>query len=563
MTPVSLLSAVSSTPTTIPTDRVHLIDSESMPPELQNAVRAWRNLLGDEAVVTDAAAVEQHGRNTIDSHIRGTAILQPRFDRQVAGIVRIAQEFKIPLYPISTGRNWGYGAASPVTEGCAVVDLSKLRQIRIIDRELGVVALQPGVTQGMLWQFLEAEAMNFMVPVHGGGPSCSVLGNALERGYGLTPTTDHFAALTSLTAVLANGSTYQSPLHAIGAPLVGSLHRWGVGPYAEGLFSQGNFGIVTEATFTLARRPEHVEAFFVRLTGEAQFAEFVDAMRRLLSSMGASVSGINLMNARRVLSMSRPYPVDRVAAYEIMSESLLSELTRGAGISPWTAAGVIHCPASMRSAIRREISRLIPDSLPRPMHFNRKRLGWARTASRLIPRGGGSITQQLDSIESLLDLADGMPSRVALPLAYWLRGRAPATMRDINPAKDGCGLLWYSPLVPMKSADVTQYVNMVTRVCTDHGIEPLITLTSLSDRLFDSTVPLLYNPEEPGASEMAHHCYTALLEQGRAMGCLPYRVGTQTMSRLQSFDDGSHAPLIQQLKQAIDPNRIIAPGRYG
>ena len=543
-------------------DRVAEPGFESLPGTWESAIRAWRDILGEDGVTTDSQAVEEHGRNMIGSNVRGTTILQPRFERQVASIVRIANEFKTPLYPISTGRNWGYGAASPVTPGCAVVDLSGLRQIRVIDRELGVVALQPGVTQGMLWQFLEAEELDFMVPVHGGGPSCSILGNALERGYGLTPTTDHFSALTSLTAVLPDGSTYRSPLHAMGAPLIGSLHRWGVGPYVEGLFSQGNFGIVTEATFTLARRPEHVGAFFVRLANENQFGEFVDSMRTILSSLGATVSGINLMNSRRVLSMSHSYPVDRVAPYEIMSESLCKEMAKAAGITAWTAAGVVHCPAAMQSAVRREISRLIPASLPRPIHFNRRRLGWARTAGRLIPGGLRSIHKQLDSIESLLDLADGIPRRVALPLAYWLQGRSPSVTRDINPAKDGCGLIWYSPLVPMKSANVNEYVKMVTRVCTDHGIEPLITLTSLSDRLFDSTVPVLYCPEQPGATEMAHECFNALLQQGHAMGCLPYRFGTQTMTRLKQFDDGSHKHFVHQLKKAIDPGNLIAPGRY-
>ena len=250
--------------------------------EFQGAVQNWRKLLGDAGVVTDAGELAAHGQNTYGSPIRAIAVLRPRDESQVQEIVRISKQHRIPLYPISTGRNWGYGAASPVKEGCAIVDLSQLRGIRLVDSQLGIVALQPGVTQQQLADYLASNDLDLMVPVHGGGPSCSLLGNALERGYGLTPVTDHFSALTALRAVLPDGSIYRSPFQAMGAETIGSAHRWGVGPYVEGLFSQGNFGIVTEGVFVLAHRPEHAETFFVRVPDHQQLDGLVEAVRTTL-----------------------------------------------------------------------------------------------------------------------------------------------------------------------------------------------------------------------------------------------------------------------------------------
>ena len=240
----------------------HQTQAVSVPTrQFSEAIQEWKQFLGT-GVVSAEESVAKHGKNTIGSNARGSAVLRPRSSSDVVKIVEISARHKIPLYPVSTGRNWGYGAASPVVDGSVVVDLSALREIKMVDAELGIVSLQPGVTQGMLYDYLVAHELPLMVPVHGGGPTCSLLGNALERGYGLTPTSDHFAGLTSLKAVLPDGSAYESPFHAMGAELIGSAHRWGIGPYVEGLFSQGNFGIVTEATFTLQQRPEHVEAFF-------------------------------------------------------------------------------------------------------------------------------------------------------------------------------------------------------------------------------------------------------------------------------------------------------------
>jgi 4-cresol dehydrogenase (hydroxylating) len=35
----------------------------------------------------------------------------------------------------------------------------------------------------------------FLVPATRAGPGCSIIGNALKRGYGITPLTDHFQSI--------------------------------------------------------------------------------------------------------------------------------------------------------------------------------------------------------------------------------------------------------------------------------------------------------------------------------------------------------------------------------
>ncbi|WP_246113029.1 FAD-binding oxidoreductase [Allorhodopirellula solitaria] len=368
--------------------------------------------------------------------------------------------------------------------------------------------------------------------------------------------------MTSLQAVLADGTLYRSAFQVMGAPLIGACHRWGVGPYAEGLFSQGNLGIVTSATFALRRRAEHTEAFFLRIRNEAEFGELVDSLRGILNGLPGIITGVNLMNDRRMLSMSRPYPRDQVAEGEIISDKLCRSMAKEAGISQWTAAGVIHCPRSMRRVIRQHLRQSLPASIGRPIHFNRRRHGVARKALRWTPIPATGITRQLDSIDALLDLADGIPRRVALALAYWLRGQRVDTEAELNPARDGCGLIWYSPLVPMKRDIATRFVTMARHVCTAHGIEPLITLTSLSPRLFDSTVPILFRPEQPGASDRAHACYEALTAGGREMGCLPYRLNNQSAAAVLADADPGHFDIINRLSRHFDPHQLISPERY-
>lgn len=155
--------------------------------DIETALSDWQLLLGAQQVVRAEAAQSMYGvdasaiKRTIPAALRITdAALLPE-------VMRIAQRHQVPVYPISTGHNWGYGTALPAQNNCVILDLSMLQKILHFDAEFGVVTLEPGVTQGMLADFLDNGNHPYLVPVTGAGPTCSLLANALERGYGVTP----------------------------------------------------------------------------------------------------------------------------------------------------------------------------------------------------------------------------------------------------------------------------------------------------------------------------------------------------------------------------------------
>jgi hypothetical protein len=159
-----------------------------------------------------------------------------------------------------------------------------------------------------------------------------------------------------------------------------------------------------------------------------------------------------------------------------------------------------------------------------------------------------------------LELVAGRPNETAMPLAYW-RTTLPKKGEFWDPTLDGCGLMWYAPLVPMRPADVRAYVNMVKEIAVRHGLEPLITFTTLSDRLFDSTVPLVFDRNKPEAVAAAAACYQDLLHAGRAKGWFPYRVGINTMPTLGGMQSDAIA-FHERLRAGLDPHDLMAPGRY-
>ena len=64
--------------------------------------------------------------------------------------MRIANRWKVAVYPISSGRNWGYGSRVPAADGCVLLDLGRMNQIVDFNEELGYVTVEPGVTQAQL-----------------------------------------------------------------------------------------------------------------------------------------------------------------------------------------------------------------------------------------------------------------------------------------------------------------------------------------------------------------------------------------------------------------------------
>ncbi|WP_303286409.1 FAD-binding oxidoreductase [Marinobacter sp. SS8-8] len=526
---------------------------------IESAIDEWAAILGESGVVVAGSA--EFGASTIGAKRSIPAVLRPENQEQVAAVLQVAQRWQVAVYPVSRGNNWGYGSANPVEDGCVILDLSRLDSISGFDPEMGVVTVGPGVTQGALRDFLDNHEGDYLVPVTGAGPTCSILGNALERGYGITPITDHFAAVTKIEAILPDGTLYRTPLSELGGAEVDGLFKWGLGPYLDGLFSQGNFGVVVNMTIALAPAPDTVTAFFFSTKDDARLEALVPTVRAVLRALGGSVVAINLLNSQRMLSMMTPFPEDR-AIDGVLPAHEVENLANRHGVPAWSGVGAIYASKEVARAARRTLRRLLGPVTDRLVFINRRKVDLARTIVRMLPgRLATRVQGMADTLSGALEIMHGTPNDVALALAYWRSGTLPETGQPKNPARDGCGLIWFAPLVPIRGKDVRRYVDMIERICPQYGVNPLITLTTVNDRCFDSTVPLLFDRGDAKATARANDCYRALYEAGQKQGFLPYRLNIDAMSTLNT-SGSTFSRLASQLKAAVDPNFILAPGRY-
>src|SRR5271155_398561 len=186
-----------------------------------------------------------------------SAAVAPDGVEQVQQIVKIANQYKVPLYPISTGRNLGYGGSAPAYSGSVVLDLKRMNRILEVNEDNAFALVEPGVSYFDLYRYISERKLKLWIdcPDPGWG---SVIGNALDRGGGYTRPQfrNHFDAHCGMEVVLPTGEMMRTGMGALPNAKSWQQYKSGFGPWIDGMFSQSNFGIVTKMGFWLMPEPE-------------------------------------------------------------------------------------------------------------------------------------------------------------------------------------------------------------------------------------------------------------------------------------------------------------------
>jgi 4-cresol dehydrogenase (hydroxylating) len=177
---------------------VHLSDRPQVSASLAGALEAWRQVVGAEHMRTDEPLLAAAQTATFATSQRVTAVVAPGNRQEVQECVRIANSHQVPIYPVSTGKNWGYGSRVPTHDGAVLLDLGRMNRIVAFDEQLAYVTVEPGVTMRDLYAFLVERGSSLMMTVTGASPESSLIGNISERGIGQGPYADRFNHVCAL-----------------------------------------------------------------------------------------------------------------------------------------------------------------------------------------------------------------------------------------------------------------------------------------------------------------------------------------------------------------------------
>ena len=237
---------------------------------------------------------------------RPDLVVFPRTTEQVAQVVRLANEYRIPFLPRGAGTGLSGGALA--VEGGIVIELQRMNRILSIDIENRIAVVQPGVVNLHISQAAAPYGL-YYAPDPSSQMSCSIGGNVAENSggphclkYGMT--TNHILAIEMVTArgeIIRLGNPAGEP---IGLDLVGVI----VG-------SEGTFGIVTEITVRLLPKPQAVKTLLAAFHSVEECSQTVSDV----IAAGIVPSALEFVDAKTIEAVEASvykagYPLDAVAA---------------------------------------------------------------------------------------------------------------------------------------------------------------------------------------------------------------------------------------------------------
>jgi 4-cresol dehydrogenase (hydroxylating) len=481
-------------------------------------------------------------------------VLKPTSQDEIQKIVTIAQRENIKLYPISSGKNWGYSDGLPVSANNLIVDLSLMNKIHEYNPDLGYITLEPGVTQQQLSDFLYANGDLHIMSPTGSSPQTTIIGNYLERGFGIAPHMDHASAVTHLRAVLGDGSLYEPVLTQLGCTQIDKLYKHGLGAYTDGLFFQSGLGIVTQMSIKLSRRAA-ASLVVIAEAREGQMSAIVESLRGLRQRWDTPSLSMKLFNAAYIMAASGvPYPEDLLAKNQAIDAERLRDIATKNDIAPYSIIVTVTGPKALTRGIAKDLKRALKPQSKKYIPINEGRYALMQKIKAFLPQ---NMRQKIEPLTSLWGFMHGQPSENILSFAYWRSGKTPPPNMPIDPARDGCGLIWYAPIIPMTPDAVKGLEALLQDVCPQYGITPAYNFTNYADSYFVVLTALIY-ARDIGA-DSAQNCYLHLMEEGIKRGFAPYRAPNFAMERLY---DGV-TPLGALISQVVDSKGTISPVRYG
>jgi 4-cresol dehydrogenase (hydroxylating) flavoprotein subunit len=529
------------------------------PENLGVALASWERVVGEEHVKIDGATVAHYGRTTGTHAHQPLAVIYPESTDQVREVLRIASKQRVGVHAISRGKNWGYGDAAAMGENQVILDLRRMNRIVEVNRGLCYAVVEPGVTQGQLYDYLQEHKTGLWMDSSGAGRGASIIGNTLERGFGHTRYGDHFQSICGMQVVLADGRVLNTGLGHYEKAKAHRAYQYGVGPCLDGIFTQSNFGVVTQLGVALMPAPQAFCAFFVLASEETDLVALVDRLAEL-RRQGVLQSTIHIGNDLRIISGKMRYPWERAGGKTPLPRELRAELRRELGLGYWNAGGAIYGTRETVAATRKTVRRALRGF--RISFLDDRKLALVgRVVGMLRCVGlGRKLGERLESVKPVYGLLKGIPTDEPLKGVGWrVRGAAPA--EPIDPLDAHVGLMWVAPALPAKGTFAQELMRLVEPIYEKHGFDAAVTFTLITERALIAVTNVSFDEREPEEAARAQDCYAELTERLMAEGYVPYRTGPAGMGKL-ACGSSVFWDVAGQIKEALDPAGVISPGRY-
>jgi 4-cresol dehydrogenase (hydroxylating) len=516
-----------------------------LPPDVTTAdfdaaVAALRKIVGPEWIFTTDQDLTPY-RDAYspfqgeDEEYVPSGAIAPSSVEQVQEIVRIANRYKLPLWPVSTGRNLGYGGAAPRMSGTMVLDLKRLNRVLEVNEDLGYAIVEPGVSYFELYRYLKEHKIKLWVDTADPGWG-SVIGNALEHGTGNTPYRDHFDHHCGMEVVLASGELMRTGMGALPNSPSWATFKYGFGPHISPIFGQSNFGIVTKMGMWLLPEPEAVRSHQIAVPKEG---DVVPLLKLLAYFIATGLLDSTWMLGSPLLSSSDPEVRALIARGASTAE--LEKLGRAKGLGYWGARLRFYGPENVIAA---------------HWDYVRKRLAE-------IP-GATFVDEALFRLPIEAEKIEENDSDIFLKAAL---GVPNLGIFSLGGGRESQGHIFFSPVIPMDGEQLRKAQRVFAQAFKERGVPmpPVITAGSWFRRNLMCLFPMPIT-KDAAANKKMREDVRYFVKVAAENGWGEYRTPPVFMDDVMSvfsFNDHALLKFHQSIKDAVDPNGILAPGKSG
>ncbi|MGA1740880.1 MAG: FAD-binding oxidoreductase [Pseudohongiellaceae bacterium] len=493
-----------------------------------NAIEEYAAIVGDDNVFVSADSLNSYNKIMIpaDNYDHApSGALAPASTEEVQAIIGVCDKYNIPVWPVSTGKNFGYGSAAAATRGQVILDLRRMNKIIEVDAELGTALIEPGVTYQQLKDYLVENNIPLWLSPPAPSAIVSPLGNAVDRGVGYTPYGDNFFFSCGMEVVLADGEVLRTGMGSMPNSTSWQVFKWGYGPSLDGIFTQSNYGIVTKLGMWLMPQPPAFKAFVIRFPDDADIEKAIEIIRPLRIAQvipNAVVIAHALWEGGSEVVRSDYYQGEGS-----ISDDAVERMKADLGMGAWNIyAGLYGTPEQIE-------------------------LNWNIVNGAFA--GSGAIIQ---------DETDMVGNSTFEYRAQLMRGEMTLKEFGLYNWRGGGGSAWFAPVAQARGSEGLRQMELAKEILGKYGFDYVAEYIigwreghHIIDLLFDKT-----NAEE---TARANQCFDELLREFSQRGWGSYRTNIAFMDKVANTFGPVKRDVDQRIKRALDPKGIIAPGKSG
>jgi 4-cresol dehydrogenase (hydroxylating) len=505
--------------------------------QLDGALEAFANALGAANVLTsdeEVRAFRDPFQYSAWNDYTGSAIVMPTTVEEVQEVVRIANRFRVPLWTHGQGRNNGYGGPAPRLSGSVIVSLRKMNRVLEIDPDCSYAVVEPGVQWFDLYDAIAAGGHRLMVSVTDLGWG-SVVGNSLDNGITYLPVAQDMAASCGMEVVLASGEVLRTGMGAMPGNRSWHVYKRSLGPSLDQLFTQSNFGIVTKMGIWLMPQPDCYMPLRLRVWNEDDLGPVVDTLRRLM--LDRTIENVpqiwNTISHASVISTRAPwYQGDGP-----IPDDVIDRMARELEIGRWYMRFALYGDEDVVDLRFRKVKAAF-EQIP----------GAEVWGQKYAPEEMHGLEHPFDRVQA------GVPNLDIDRMTGWYGG------------EEG-GHIGFSPVARLTGADALAVRDLIRGMVEQKAqLDYAAVLIPTNARSFCNITLVIFDTKDETQTRRAYDTVKLLVRDAGQLGYGEYRAHVDFMdlaAEQYSFGDHAYRRFVEQIKDAVDPNGILSPGKQG